>query len=55
MPAVVRFFTPRIDFMSIVRVNLGPRSYDIAVGSGDRAGLGLFARERAATAGAPWS
>ncbi|MFL5339260.1 MAG: 3-dehydroquinate synthase [Gemmataceae bacterium] len=32
--------------MSIVRVNLGPRSYDIAIVSGDRAGLGPFARER---------
>jgi 3-dehydroquinate synthase len=30
-----------------VRVNLGPRSYDIAVTSDDRAGLGPFARQRA--------
>lgn len=30
----------------MLRVNLGPRSYDIAVVSGDRAGLGPFARER---------
>ena len=29
-----------------VHVNLGPRSYDIAVTSGDRAGLGPFARRR---------
>jgi 3-dehydroquinate synthase len=33
--------------MTDVRVNLGPRSYDIAVTSDDAAGLGLFARGRA--------
>jgi 3-dehydroquinate synthase len=32
--------------MQTVRVNLGPRSYDIALTSGDRAGLGPFVRER---------
>lgn len=32
--------------MTTVRVNLGPRSYDIAVVSDDRAGLGPFARAR---------
>ena len=31
-----------------IRVNLGPRSYDIAMTSDDRAGLGPFARARAA-------
>src|SRR5437016_11873929 len=31
-----------------IRVNLGPRSYDIAIVSDDRAGVGAFARERAA-------
>src|SRR5438094_223579 len=30
----------------MLRVNLGPRSYDIAVVSGDPAGLGPFARQR---------
>jgi 3-dehydroquinate synthase len=35
-----------------VRVNLGPRSYDIAVVSGDRTGVGPFARQRAAGNGA---
>lgn len=29
-----------------VRVNLGPRSYDIAITTGDAAGLGPFARQR---------
>jgi 3-dehydroquinate synthase len=29
-----------------VRVNLGPRSYDIAITSNDLAGVGLFARQR---------
>jgi 3-dehydroquinate synthase len=33
--------------MHTVHVNLGPRSYDIAVTTGDRAGLGPFARHRA--------
>jgi 3-dehydroquinate synthase len=33
--------------MTTVRVNLGERSYDIAVVSDDRAGLGPFARQRA--------
>lgn len=32
--------------MLTVHVNLGPRSYDIAVVSGDAAGMGLFARQR---------
>jgi len=32
--------------MSAVRVNLGPRGYDIAIASGDRAGLGPFVRQR---------
>lgn len=32
--------------MQTVRVNLGPRSYDIALTSGDPAGLGPFVRER---------
>jgi 3-dehydroquinate synthase len=32
----------------VVRVNLGPRSYDIAVVCGDAPGLGSFARQRAA-------
>lgn len=32
---------------STVRVNLGPRSYDIAIGSDCLAGVGPFARERA--------
>lgn len=31
-----------------IRVNLGPRSYDIAIVSDDAGGLGAFARERAA-------
>jgi hypothetical protein len=31
-----------------VRVNLGERSYDIVVTSGDLAGVGPFARQRAA-------
>src|SRR3954462_3246463 len=30
----------------MLRVNLGPRSYDIAVVGGDPAGVGPFARER---------
>jgi 3-dehydroquinate synthase len=30
----------------VIRVNLGPRSYDIVVVSGDATGLGPFARER---------
>src|SRR5438105_15002585 len=30
----------------MIRVNLGPRSYDVAVTSGDPAGLGPFAAER---------
>src|SRR5262245_26766504 len=30
--------------MRTVRVNLGPRSYDIALSSGDLAGLGAFTR-----------
>jgi 3-dehydroquinate synthase len=33
--------------MATVRVNLGERSYDIAIVSDDRAGLGPFARQRA--------
>ncbi len=33
--------------MTTVRVQLGPRSYDVVVTSGDAAGLGLFARARA--------
>ena len=33
-----------------VRVQLGPRSYDIAITSDDRAGVGAFARERCAGA-----
>jgi 3-dehydroquinate synthase len=33
--------------MHTVRVNLGPRSYDIALASGDPAGLGPFARQAA--------
>lgn len=33
--------------MELLRVQLGERSYDIAVTSGDAAGLGSFARERA--------
>ena len=33
--------------MSTVRVNLGPRSYDIVVTSDDATGLGPFARGRA--------
>src|SRR5215471_18801336 len=33
--------------MTTVRVNLGERSYDIAIVSDDRAGLGPFARQRA--------
>ncbi|MCI0681818.1 MAG: 3-dehydroquinate synthase [Gemmataceae bacterium] len=32
--------------MQTLRVNLGPRSYDIVVTSADRAGLGPFARQR---------
>jgi 3-dehydroquinate synthase len=32
--------------MTIVRVNLGPHSYDVAVTSGDPAGLGPFAAQR---------
>lgn len=32
-----------------VRVNLGPRSYDIAIVSGDPAGVGPFARQRSAS------
>jgi 3-dehydroquinate synthase len=32
--------------MSTIRVNLGPRSYDIAVTSGDAGGVGAFARAR---------
>jgi len=32
--------------MQIVRVNLGPRSYDIALASGQVAAIGAFARER---------
>src|SRR5262245_19773188 len=31
--------------MTTIRVELGPRSYDIAVASGDRDGLGAFARQ----------
>jgi 3-dehydroquinate synthase len=34
--------------MPTIRVNLGPRSYDVAVVSGDADGLGRFARKRAA-------
>src|SRR5437879_4522098 len=34
--------------MTTIRVNLGPRSYDIAIVSGDAAGIGPFARQRAA-------
>src|SRR5690349_24379954 len=30
----------------MIRVNLGPRSYDIAIVGGDAAGLGPFARQR---------
>jgi 3-dehydroquinate synthase len=33
-------------FMTSVRVNLGPRSYDIAITTSDLAGLAPFARER---------
>src|SRR5262245_24638907 len=29
-----------------IRVNLGPRSYDIAIATGDLAGVGPFARQR---------
>jgi 3-dehydroquinate synthase len=36
--------------MEKLRVHLGQRSYDIAVGSGDRIGLGHFARDRACRA-----
>ncbi len=32
--------------MPILRVNLGPRAYDIHIASGERDGLGPFARER---------
>src|SRR6185312_9981158 len=32
--------------MQIVRVNLGPRSYDIALASGQVEAIGAFARER---------
>ena len=32
--------------MQTVRVNLGPRSYDIALNSGDAAGIGQFVRSR---------
>lgn len=35
------------DFVQIIRVQLGERSYDIAVTSGDVAGFGSFARQRA--------
>src|SRR5207237_1007352 len=34
--------------MSTLRVNLGPRSYDIAIVTGDPMGIGPFARDRAA-------
>src|SRR6516164_443585 len=30
----------------LVRVNLGDRSYDVVVSTGDQAGLGTFARQR---------
>jgi 3-dehydroquinate synthase len=33
--------------MQTIRVDLGPRSYDIAITSADRAGLGSFVRQRA--------
>ena len=33
-------------FMNTLRVNLGDRSYDIAITSGDTAGVGPFARQR---------
>src|SRR5262245_16211550 len=42
----IRGGTPYNTCMMTVHVNLGPRSYDIAVLSGDRAGLGSFARQR---------
>jgi hypothetical protein len=32
--------------MTTIRVNLGDRSYDIAIRSGDSGGLGPFARQR---------
>lgn len=38
--------------MDVVRVNLGPRSYDIVLTSDDLAGVGAFARERSRGASA---
>src|SRR5690348_7857179 len=41
VPSVTLWFVP-----PMIRVNLGPRSYDIAIVGGDAAGLGPFARDR---------